>query len=275
MRSNDAARLDLGVLLGQLVDDLRQLVLVSLLADERVALGQRVVEDRLTQRGVDETVTLVALGSFALEEGQTGDADADLRLQVEGTLVLGQDRLAHRTERTSLTGCTLLDRGQVVEADDHVLRRQGDRTTVRRLQDVVRREHQHAGLGLSLDRQRQVDSHLVTVEVGVERRADERVQLDGLALDELRLERLDAQTVQRGCTVEQHRTLADDLLEHVPDLGTGALDGTLGGLDVLRVTEVDQALDDERLEELQSHLLGQTALCSFSCGPTMMTERPE
>src|SRR5690606_3369757 len=31
-------------------------------------------------------------------------------------------------------------------------------------------------------------------------------------------------------------------------------------LDVLRVTEVDQALDDERLEQLQSHLLGQTAL---------------
>jgi hypothetical protein len=39
-----------------------------------------------------------------------------------------------------------------------------------------------------------------------------------------------------------------------------ALDLTLGRLDVLRVTEVDQALDHERLEQLERHLLGQTAL---------------
>ena len=38
--------------------------------------------------------------------------------------------------------------------------------------------------------QRQVDDHLVAVEVGVERGADQRVHLDGLALDQLRLERL-------------------------------------------------------------------------------------
>ena len=83
---------------------------------------------------------------------------------------------------------------------------------------LFEREHQDAGLGLGLDRQRQVDGHLVAVEVRVERGADERVQLDGLALDELRLERLDAETVQRGRAVQQHGALADDLLEHVPDL---------------------------------------------------------
>jgi hypothetical protein len=37
-----------------------------------------------------------------------------------------------------------------------------------------------------------VHGHLVAVEVGVERRADERVDLDGLALDEQRFEGLDA-----------------------------------------------------------------------------------
>ena len=41
-----------------------------------------------------------------------------------------------------------------------------------------------------------MNRHLVTVEVGVEGRADQRVQLDGLALDQHRLERLDAETVQ-------------------------------------------------------------------------------
>jgi hypothetical protein len=42
-----------------------------------------------------------------------------------------------------------------------------------------------------------VHGHLVAVEVGVERRADERMDLDGLALDEDGLEGLDAEPVQR------------------------------------------------------------------------------
>ena len=252
--------LHLGVLLGELVHDLRQLALVGLLAHERVALGQGVVEDRLAERGIQQPVTVVALGRFALEERQPRNPDAHLGLQVEGALVLGHDRLGDRAEDAAFAGRALDDRGQVVQTDDHVLRGQGHRAAVRRLQDVVRREHQHAGLGLRLDRQRQVHGHLVTVEVGVERRTHERVELDGLALDELRLEGLDAEAVQRGGAVQQNRALTDDLLEHVPDLGAVTLDGALGGLDVLRVTEVDQALDDERLEQLQRHLLGQTAL---------------
>ena len=102
--------------------------------------------------------------------------------------------------------------------------------------------------------------HLVTVEVGVERRADERVQVDGLALNQLRLERLDAQAVKRRRAVEQHGVLADDLFEDVPHLGTRTLDHALRRLDVLRVVELDEALHDEGLEELERHLLGQAAL---------------
>jgi hypothetical protein len=65
-----------------------------------------------------------------------------------------------------------------------------------------------------------VHGHLVAVEVGVERRADQRVQLDGLALDQLGFERLDAQTVQRRRAVQQNRVLADDLVENIPDFRT-------------------------------------------------------
>ena len=72
-----------------------------------------------------------------------------------------------------------------------------------------------------------MDGHLVTVEVGVERRANERVKLDGLALDEDRLERLDAEAVERRRAVEENRVLADDLFEDVPDLGLLLLDHLL------------------------------------------------
>ena len=98
--------------------------------------------------------------------------------------------------------------GRVVEPEHDVLRRVDDRLAVRGREDVVRAHHEHARFHLRLDRQRHVDGHLVAVEVGVERRADERVKLDGLALDEHRLERLDAEAVQRRRAVQEHRVLA-------------------------------------------------------------------
>ena len=143
-------------------------------------------------------------------------------------------------------------------------RRGHDRATRRRRQDVVGAQHEHAGLGLGLGRQRHVDGHLVAVEVGVERRADERVDLQRLALDQHRLEGLDAEAVQRGRTVEQHRMLLDDVFEDVPHLRATTLDHALGGLDVLRQLEVDEALHDERLEQLERHQLGQAALVQLA-----------
>ena len=105
-----------------------------------------------------------------------------------------------------------------------------------------------------------MDRHLVAVEVGVERLADERVDLDRLALDEHRLERLDAEAMQRRRAVEQHRMLVDDLLEDVPDLRDHRVDHLLGGLDVLRRLALDEPGHDERLEQLERHQLRQAAL---------------
>ena len=150
--------------------------------------------------------------------------------------------------------------GEVVAAQDHVLRRDGDRTAVGRRQDVVAGQHEDAGLGLRLRAQRQVDRHLVAVEVGVEGGAHQRMQLDGLALDELGLEGLNAQAVQGRGAVQQDRVLGDDLFEDVPDFRELTLHELLGGLDVLHLLTLHQAAHDEGLEQLQRHGLGDTAL---------------
>ena len=125
--------------------------------------------------------------------------------------------------------------GHVVQAEYDVLRRHDDRITVRRRQDVVRRHHQRACFELRFDRQRHVHGHLVAVEVSVERRADERVQLDRLAFDQYRLERLDTEAVQRRRTVQHARVLADDFFEDIPDLRALTLDQALGRLDRRRL----------------------------------------
>ena len=84
-------------------------------------------------------------------------------------------------------------------------------------QEVVDREHQDAGLGLGLGAQGHVNGHLITVEVGVEGGAAQRVQLQGLALHQHRLKGLDAQTekalsaairsIRAGLTIPQNTTL--------------------------------------------------------------------
>ena len=110
--------------------------------------------------------------------------------------------------------------GEVVGAEDHVLRRDGvtgGRPAGRRR--LFDREHENAGFRLRLSAQRNVDRHLVAVKVSVVCGAGQRVQLERAALNEHRLERLNAQTVQRRRAVEQNRVLLDDNIESVPDLG--------------------------------------------------------
>ena len=84
----------------------------------------------------------------------------------------------------------------VVRTHDDVLGRADDRVAVGGAEDVVGRHHQGHRLDLRLDRERQVDGHLVAVEVGVEPLADQRMDSNRVPFDEDRLERLDAHPVQ-------------------------------------------------------------------------------
>ena len=89
------------------------------------------------------------------------------------------------------------------------------------------------------------------------------MQLDGAAINKLRLKGLDAKTVQGGSTVEQDRVTIDHLLQHLHHLIVGALNQLLGRLDVVDDVLADESMDHERLEQLDRHLLGQAALMHF------------
>ena len=152
-----------------------------------------------------------------------------------------------------------LDR-QVIESQHDILARHDDRLAVRGGQDVVGAHHQHAGFQLRFERKRHVNGHLVAIEIGVERRAHQRVQLDRFALDQDRLERLDAQAMQRRRAVQQHRMLADNLFQDIPDFRPLLLHHLLRGLDRRGHAVEFELLVDERLEQLERHFLRQAAL---------------
>ena len=156
---------------------------------------------------------------------------------------------------------------EVVATHHHVLGRADDRGAVGRAEDVVGRQHQRVGLDLCLDGERQMHGHLVAVEVGVEALADQWMKFDRVALDEHRLEGLNAHTMQGGSAIQQHRMVADHLFEDVPHLGILALKHLLGALDGVGMAEFLEPPDDERLVELQSDLLRQAALMEPQVGP--------
>ena len=150
--------------------------------------------------------------------------------------------------------------GDVVRPHDDVLGRADDRVAVGGAEDVVGRHHQRHRLDLRLDREREVDGHLVAVEVGVEAFADERVNPDRVPFDEHRLKRLDPHPVQGRSTVEENGVVVDHLFEDIPHLLDLPFEHLLGRLDRVGVPQLLQPADDERLEELERDFLGKTAL---------------
>ena len=119
-------------------------------------------------------------------------------------------------------------KGEVVVTDDHVLRWDTNWLTIFWTKDVIGREHELKSFLLSGFGEWDVDSHLVTVEVGVEARADEWVETDGAAFDELRLEGLDTKSMERWSTVEKDWVFADDSFDDIEDEWIVSIDVFIG-----------------------------------------------
>src|SRR6476660_4258682 len=93
----------------------------------------------------------------------------------------------------------------VIATQGDVLTWRGDRFTTRWRENIVRREHEHARLQLRLNRKRNEHCHLVAVEVGVVRGANERVDANRFTLDQLRFKRLNREAMQSRSTIQEHR----------------------------------------------------------------------
>ena len=238
------------------VDEVRDGPLVHDLVDrlEGNAVGHQVIKEAPSHGRLDQGP------AGALVISRCPDPDPDVGVEVDHA---GLERPVNlrgvREHRARSLGVGAVA-GHVVEPEHHVLGGDDDRRPVRGREDVIGGHHQGARLELGLDREGHVDRHLIAVEVGVERGAHERMELDRLAFDEHGLEGLNAQAMQGGSAIEQDRVLADHVLEDVPHFRTFPLHEFLGGLDGGSETAHLELPVHERPEQLERHLLRQTAL---------------
>ena len=226
---------------------------------------QRLVEDDAANGGLDDHASVVPHAD--------GFAELDLshvvgQAQIGKVGVRGPVCLLLAAFFRCLRGfCRLVHARQVVDTKDHVECWGDDWLTRTWCQHVVGAQHQALCFYDRLTRKRYVDSHLVTVKVCVESRADERVQVDGTAFNDNWLECLDTEPVQCWCTVQQHRVVLDDFLKDVPDFRTSAFSHALCALDVVSIALHDKSVHNERLEQFKCHLLRQTTLVELERGP--------
>ena len=190
----------------------------------------------------------------------------DFRVDVDGFFVEGDNHFLGTVEDFAFSLGARANLGDVVQTEHHILGRNGDRRTVGGVEDVVAAEHQQLRFEDGGIAQREVNGHLVTVEVGVESRTSERVQLNGLTLDHTGLESLDTETVQGRSTVEQHGMPFHHIFEDVPDDRILAVHNLLCALDRLDDAALDEFADDEGFVQFGRHILGQTALVHIEFG---------
>ena len=237
--------------------------------DEAVFIGEdrvlRVREDHdfIRMEEAQWFIDLIVVEQFAcrrFDEAVARDADLDQGFDVDDFGIVSEHDFIVVGENLAFALGSRFDQGQVISTEDHVLCRDGDRFAIFRSQDVMRRKHERPRFGLGFYGKRQMAGHLVTVKVGVECRANQRMQFDGAAFPEDRFESLDTQTMQCRGAVQEDRMFLDDVFQDVPDFTVDAFDFLLSVLDIGSNAFFDKFLHDERLEEFQGHFFRQAAL---------------
>ena len=184
-------------------------------------------------------------------------------VQCHLAFVVGDFGFFRTIENGTFALVALAQLGDIVQTKHHVLRRHGDRSAIGRVKNIVGTEHQHLSLENRLVAERKVHSHLVAVEVGIERRTCKRMKLNGLAFDHFGLESLNTETVKSRGTVEEHRMSFHHIFQNVPYHRFLAVDNLFGALDSLYNTTLNELADYKRLVKFRRHILGNTAFMHF------------
>ena len=92
-----------------------------------------------------------------------------------------------------------------------------------------------------------MDRHLVSIKVGIESFANERMQFDSISFNENRLKSLNAHSVKRRSSIQENRMVVNDLFEDIPNLGILTFEHLFGTLNRISMTKVFETPDNKWL----------------------------
>ena len=102
--------------------------------------------------------------------------------------------------------------------------------------------------------------HLIAVEIRIVGRTNQRMNSNGIALDQLRFESLHRQPMERRGAIQENRMFPSYFVQGVPDNRFFTLNHLLRRADRVHLPQLFQAPNNERFKQNQSHFLRQTAL---------------
>ena len=148
-----------------------------------------------------------------------------------------------------------------IEVTKHkVLSWRNDRLTILRTKDVVGTKHQNFCFCSCHFTKRKMDSHLVTVEVGIEGRTYERMNTDCTSFNKTWEECLDTKSMQSRCTVQEYRVSFNNTFNTVPHTWVLSVDQSFSSLWICRNLLIYQFVNNKRLIQRQCHFLWKTTL---------------
>ena len=138
----------------------------------------------------------------------------DLYLSLEPHLfgIVGRDHLVCRKEYFPFASLTRFFLSKIIAAQDNILAGSGNGVTAGGRQKIIYRKHQYLGLQLRLKGKWNMHRHLISIEVCVKSRANQRMQLYRLSLHQDRIKSLNSQSMQGGSTIEKNGMIGNYLL---------------------------------------------------------------
>ena len=222
--------------------------------EEAYLLGDDLISNDTTNRGLYHALAKGSILKLVVDHHKYWS------MYIDALFIVCNDGFLGTIELQTCTLCARTKLGDIVQTEHHVLRRNGDRCTVGRVQNIVRLKHQNLSLKDCLIAQRQMHSHLVAVEVGIERRTSQRMKLNCLTLNHLWLESLNTETVKCRSTVQQNGVTLHDELEDIPNDWILTVNNLLGTLHGLNNTALNEFTDNEGFVKFCCHEFGKTAL---------------
>ena len=155
----------------------------------------------------------------------------------------------------------------IIKSEHHILRRYRNRSSIGRIKNIMALKHKYLRFEHGLIAQRKMNSHLVSIEIGIECRTCQWMQLDGFAFDQFRLESLNAKTVKCRSTVKENRMTFHHILQDIPNNWFTTVNDLFRTLNRLYNASLYQFTNNKRLVKFGSHQFWKTALAHLQFRP--------